>query len=377
MSTEIDLNVENYSSDELRIMMGVRENATLSDIYQQYSSKLKEILSRATITDFDRKSYNNFLSDVKERLVDGMSTVHPLVDHVSHYPNLHVNPVNSGYLNPIQRNVCVVQLNFNSRFRPNYYSTNTNNFYVTLPNPLRNVISMRLASMELPNVDYEISAEKGTNQFTYTTNTGTVITAVIPDGNYSLFTFKSVFENASPDLELDITNAETTGKLNISIRAGSPITMFSLNFKTDRSKQCKYITKDSPPETLGTFMGFIENTYIDITTVNAEGIPGFSGSKYLYFSVEDYRKSMYDVVMGVFEQNYLVRSILAKINLPSTKNMINFNNDSDRMIKKRQYFGPVNLERFHFQLLNETGELINNQNTNYSFALEFEILYKY
>ena len=43
--------------------------------------------------------------------------------------------------------------------------------------------------------------------------------------------------------------------------------------------------------------------------------------------------------------------------------------------KKRDYFGPVNIEKLHIKILNKFGELADNVNTNYSLTFQFETLY--
>ena len=41
----------------------------------------------------------------------------------------------------------------------------------------------------------------------------------------------------------------------------------------------------------------------------------------------------------------------------------------------REYFGPVNIQNFNIQLLDEYGRVINLNNMDYSFCLTFSIAY--
>ena len=52
-----------------------------------------------------------------------------------------------------------------------------------------------------------------------------------------------------------------------------------------------------------------------------------------------------------------------------------FGNGSDLILKNREYFGPVNIEKLHIMLLDMYGKPYNLSNNDYSFALEFTILY--
>ena len=52
-----------------------------------------------------------------------------------------------------------------------------------------------------------------------------------------------------------------------------------------------------------------------------------------------------------------------------------FDNGADFIEKNRNYFGPVNIQRLKIQLLNQYGEILDLNNMDFSFSLEFEIGY--
>ena len=52
-----------------------------------------------------------------------------------------------------------------------------------------------------------------------------------------------------------------------------------------------------------------------------------------------------------------------------------FNNGSDFIEKKREYFGPVNLQRLKIELRNQFGELLDLNTMDFSFSLEVEMGY--
>ena len=66
-----------------------------------------------------------------------------------------------GWLNPINIRTLLVGMNVDSRFRPNYYSTNASDFTVQLPNVMRKVTNMRIATVEIPMSFYGISRSRG------------------------------------------------------------------------------------------------------------------------------------------------------------------------------------------------------------------------
>ena len=52
-----------------------------------------------------------------------------------------------------------------------------------------------------------------------------------------------------------------------------------------------------------------------------------------------------------------------------------FNDGSDFIEKKREYFGPVNLQRLKIELRNQFGELLDLNPMDFSFSLEVEMGY--
>ena len=52
-----------------------------------------------------------------------------------------------------------------------------------------------------------------------------------------------------------------------------------------------------------------------------------------------------------------------------------YDNGAGFIEKKREYFGPVNIQKFKIQLLNQYGEILELNNMDFSFSLELEIGY--
>ena len=102
-----------------------------------------------------------------------------------------------------------------------------------------------------------------------------------------------------------------------------------------------------------------------------------AGPKYFYFCINDFQKSVNQAVLGVYENSFLSRNILARILIREGKYIVLFDDGSDTITKKREYFGPVNVERLHVELINEYGQHININNQDFSFALELEVQYEY
>ena len=105
----------------------------------------------------------------------------------------YVNPISPGDLNIVRRMTQTMNLNLNSCFRANYYMSSATDFMYTLPSPIKNVVSMRLASIELPNAWY-LSRN---NKFSIQHNCA-LYEVCIPDGNYDMDTIQEMIQSVLP-----------------------------------------------------------------------------------------------------------------------------------------------------------------------------------
>ena len=60
-------------------------------------------------------------------------------------------------LNQLSRSIKNKVAYFNTKFRDNYYKTTSSDFCYNLPMEIRNAISVRLHSIDIPNTIYNIS----------------------------------------------------------------------------------------------------------------------------------------------------------------------------------------------------------------------------
>jgi hypothetical protein len=101
--------------------------------------------------------------------------------------NSQINDISPGDLNSVKRITQLFNLNLNSCFRSNYYTCSSTDFSYIIPTEIKNVVSLRLASIEIPNTWYLFSNKQKNNTFQIIIDdecgTETYI-IVIPDGNY-------------------------------------------------------------------------------------------------------------------------------------------------------------------------------------------------
>ena len=85
--------------------------------------------------------------------------------------SLHGSPIFLQTRNPNQQlnpeNVKIVQklINIDTRFRNNYYDTNSEDLLIDLPEPIDNVLSMDVKAVQIPNTIYSVDSFNGNNYF--------------------------------------------------------------------------------------------------------------------------------------------------------------------------------------------------------------------
>jgi len=340
----------------------------------------------------------------------------------------------AGYLNPINVRSLMQAVSIDSRFRPNYYTTKSTNFDVVLPSMIKNVISMRVAIIEMPITYYAISKSLGNSTLLIIKNVvapnqpteGWLLT--LPDGNYEqswaneskAFHIETAMNNSiSTAVPVTITNGtyispassstllkpvsdicftvdRTSGRSVFAIPMSSPISSgpapptstfangFTIRFNVDTNGNLD--TDTSIQLRLGWQLGFRSAQYICGQTASvgacvSEGICLISGPRYGFLSIDDHQKNTgpeFIVAYGssVFQDNIITRMNLSA--LQADVGVYQISSDpglTTQMNRTREYFGPVDIQRLHISLFDEYGRIIDLNNMDWSFTLAFEILY--
>jgi hypothetical protein len=188
-----DLNIDNYTHDELEQMFGLPENydASIIDVHEaklkdgilknreideqtqlktiDFLVKAKQIIMRdptksrrATIQEKISDVFNsNFKLQETKVINEHMIQERPNKSYSSSYPSEYF----AGVINPLKKKTTRKNLNIDSRFRENYYSSPATNYNIVLPMNMNNVLSMQLNSVEIPTSYFCVSKQYGNNFF--------------------------------------------------------------------------------------------------------------------------------------------------------------------------------------------------------------------
>jgi hypothetical protein len=308
-----------------------------------------------------------------------------------------------GSLNPLNTRVITKTLNIDTRFRDNLYATQSSDFTMSIPNKFNKVVSMQLSSIELPIVFYNISESFGNNYLYIQVNynsfnfTTTGLTEekflIIPDGNYnSQGLIQTINKLLSPidccgnilypdkilsyiRLSLDIdSNNSGTGK--VSIKPIESHKQFINSITLDFSKNRNGITDTTSILTkIGWNLGFIKPKYEGCTFYIADTIFEMSTIRYIYLAIDDFNNNANNQFISIFNKSILNPNILARISIKGASFDSIKENNYSIITEPRQYFGPVDIQRLRIQIYDEYGRILNMNNSNYSFCLDFKLMY--
>ena len=418
MNSNFDLNINNYNRIELEELFELPPNHDETIIEIKETKLRQHIMNDRNVISSTKTNTLDFIDKVKKKLIENLKTNSTSLKNVNNFKNIYnldktldksniidagstyiiekpITPYTQsspsefyqGTINPLNKRILKKNVNIDTRFRENYYTTLASNFHVNLPLKLSKVVSLQLSAIELPNTFYVISQIYGNNFFVLEIVDEEPLIVTIPDGNYDYLGIQNYINNFLstqsgnyPNIQFlaDVNTPSGSGfqsgsaKMVVGSTAGT--INFSINFVTDR-----YGNKDTQtplPLKFGWLIGFRDGYYENNTTYVSEGLINLLGPRYIYLVVDDFNNSVLDGFYGAFTSSIINKNIIARISLQG--NVFNFlSKDNFSLITTpRQYFGPVDIQKLQIQLLDEYGRILNLNNMDYSFCLTFQTIYE-
>ena len=412
---DIDLNVSNYSVDDLKHFFNLNSNNEFDK--EMLHNKMLELQDKMilceNVNNEFKRNFTHFLNDatnillkslhaedaMQERKLDNVEIhpTHPIV-HIPKEPFVYAQSSQAfqGTVNPLERRIITKILSIDSAFRSSPGTTTSNNFVFQLQTPLHNVISMKLVALELPRLWYSISSQLSNNVFRITLKQMTSLPDVsviitLPDGNYTNIELQTMltnyFNNSTNGLAyLSFMINAVTGKTIICMNAVG----LTANASTDFYYELDFAGQYSG---FGNYIGFNKshykvmktNTYMDsffqTPTYTYQGyITGESScglvDNYMFVIVNDFNYNHEtNTISSQTPDGFIGDNVLGRITLDISPDNLLVNNASDKIFKKREYFGPVRIRQLEIKLINKYNKMIDLLNNNFSLALEFQILY--
>jgi len=418
----LDLEITNYTIQELEQFFKLPPNYTISDVIQkedELSNKIKNS------DELSKKKKNDIIAFFKEITKLLTEKKQPIIKY-EEPPIIHVKQeeIVLSNMNPIEKKSITKSLCIDTLFRENYNKTYSTDYLYKLPNPINNVVSIQLTSFEFPNMINFFSQDNQSHVFyinLFNVNTGefdlsgeiiyenTETTIEIPDGNYMSNEFVTMINNlfsSSEILGLKFLKVEIDKQTNTIIRSYNsaidettigqfPYDISGANYSPDFYFTLNFEVANKPLyKTAGWMMGFRNKTYtvtqsdvylnlIDAeypimyeSYIKSESSYGSTMDNYIFLEIDDFHNNYpTNTFTSINESSYIGKNILARIVLTTGANTIITDNASDGIFKRREYFGPIKLEKLKIRILNRFGDVVDLKQNDYSFVLELKQIY--
>lgn len=259
---DFDLNIKNYTVQELEELLTLGHNYKIEDIGYKKDKLCMKIMNDGTLPFEMKAKIGEFFETASQMLCkvvnSSSKSVSDSYDEVSNFSDLKNSMMNNtnnlvisdpygahniipkkpgktidkygaerGALNPIATNTILKGVSIDSRFRENYYTTKSTELNINLPFRLDNVVSYRIVGITLPLTFYNISQAYGNNViqiavYPITPPPNPVIyNLILPDGCYNTTDFalnSSSIEVVINNLLLNDPNSPNNLIANLNLR---------------------------------------------------------------------------------------------------------------------------------------------------------------
>lgn len=286
-------------------------------------------------------------------------------------------------------------INIDSRFRTDYTDSETNFLYKLLT-PVKNVGSVRLSSVEVPNTYYNFSAYNSTTgvgrgnvylRIVYpagSTDPNQILDIQIPDGNYTIgdpVTYNDptnilvVLQGLIDDFtqtgyfsrfKLTVGYDPVASKVNFTSSWVNPPMIGQPPFDLDFTANAPFITRQYDWG-LGYNLGFRQKLYTSVVDVDAEGVADMVGPNYLFVSLyPDWKVVTHNhpdkTQFGPF----------AKIIVSVPKNDVIYDNGANTVTKEYWLQQPTTVSSFQVVVTDPYEEPIDLVGANLSLTVELK-----
>jgi hypothetical protein len=395
-----NMDVDQYTISELMAIADI-ETITEDEIVSKTNKLILQFKkTKKNIAEFYKQIQTKLLAYLEEENQHlSPSPPHPTDNHV------YISHIDQGVMNPLLRQTETKMLLLNSQ---NIIDENANksNFVINLNTPLKNVINLRLHSYIIPFTWYNIDSTKHNNIFWITLyELETTIAIDIPSGNYTIESLLIAINTKMEEGSYPITVSynRSTGKVQFNILTPGvveEIIFFDVTNHWDSSNFNRIYKNCS----LGWILGYRQDSVtVPTDAVIADCVFDLYGSRYIYLAIDDYKRNRVtnNVASIVTNEVRLPNNVIDDGNNTSTKTTYNYTtspNNSDIMAVlpihhnnfgdlvfesnqlqdyKREYYGPVNIDRLGVKLMDDTGNIINLNGGDWSAILLYEYIYQY
>ena len=246
-------------------------------------------------------------------------------------------------------------ININSLFRDKNLFSNSGKFSINLNETFKNIVYIKVSSLEVPFVFHSILENNNNNKFKIIVK-GNSHEIIMGDGNY---TSNTLIQFIAKKLE-DINTSSINIEFDINVINGKFYFRGNVDFSLDFSR-----TGNQEYEGFKYYMGYSEDYYTGQQEYNAESVVNVNPLSYFFLKINDIENisdlkvsnAFTKITTGVGIYNYI------------------FVGGTDYNSKDKVFRSPINLSKFDFELVDYLGNEINLFNNDFSFTLELGYIY--
>jgi hypothetical protein len=254
-------------------------------------------------------------------------------------------------------------------------TTINSEFRLTVPTPIKNVMRIRLSSVEIPLVEHVFSAERGNTSFIVSiTNFSPPYTVTdytagpIADGNYTITSLCAAVQTALSAINPNFTVVPDPISGFVTIK--NTAVNFTINFNSPVPEIASRLSNWG----IGYYLGFrgrmATSTYSTVTTYySITGTSPMTVSPNPYYIIQ---LRCPDSIVGLYHRidNKSYVDGFAKLILKGNSYQIQFDDGSNLLRKEVTFLAPVTIPYFQLRLVDPWGIQVNMLNNDWSLTLE-------
>lgn len=416
----MNTNIESYSIRDLYELFSIDEDNVTNNMIKSKIAELSDKMKKSQLDD----SMFLFLKEAEKKLIKNLnhsgyeSNIINFGDKQPFYENdVLVNSNNNKYYN---RDLVDKVLIIDTRYRDNYNTESATHFNVSLPQVIKNVISIQLSDIEFPNTWYTFDESLGNTFFHIRRSSNNInyqqddkwYRVDISNGSYyhgdlidSINTYIDTITNNNSNsldasfsfisaifnLSFDNAGGTATGQGTISftynpIDSSGNVTTgdyeFDLDFFSDDPNNIVYQGNDYVrcSRYLGWNLGFRNiqhDYYYGKSSYTSESTLDIAGPRYLYLLIDDHNKYVNSNFIPFSNQMSNIKNtidIFARISLQGAAFSLYNSNSYSVYSDIRKYNGLIDLSRLTISLVDEFGNILNLNNNDYSFTIKATVV---
>lgn len=259
-----------------------------------------------------------------------------------------------------------------SRFADARTSINSE-FRVTNPHPIKNVIRIRLSSVEIPLVEHVFSADRGNISFSVSIWSGSPATittfrsGLLPEGNYTNSTLCAA-------VQILLVAIHPAFLCSVDPISGfATIQNSSVQFSMDFRSPVPLIAARNTHWGLGYYLGF-RSQLVNCIYTTATGY-SMTGTSTIYVAPNPYyllEIKCPDSIICVYHRidNNAYVEAFSKVILKGNAYQIQFDDGTNLLRKEITFLAPVTIPYFQIRIVDPWGIQVNMLNNDWSVSLE-------